>query len=246
MDNTVKYANMQEVKAVDTKERIIEFIASKEIPDFDGDIVKLDGMDITKIKKNKSFLWSHDQRSLPIGKLLRVWKDGDVLKGKAQLTSEEENSFGYSVYKLIKGGFINNISISFLPDWTSVEYKEDKKSGLSTRIIGKSTLLEISAVNIGANPSTSIEVKTLKENFDKAWDAGELNGTELNALNDSIMIEEEEVVDKVIDYDSEIKALREEIEGLKDGSYLYSMFEWDNDEEDNKDKMYEDMLEEYK
>ena len=39
MDNKIKYANMQEYKAVDDEKQIIEFVASKEIPDYDTAIV---------------------------------------------------------------------------------------------------------------------------------------------------------------------------------------------------------------
>ena len=224
MDKMIKYANMQEVKSVDEESRIIEFIASKEIPDYDNDIVKLDGMDITKIKKNKSFLWSHMQTDRPIGKILRIWKDGNVLKGKAQLTSEEEYDFGYSIFKLIKGGYINNISISFLPDYKTIEYKENKKTGERTQIITKSTLLECSAVNIGCNTGTSIQVKSLMEGINKAWDENIIDGTELNQLEEAIDKDMEEVTE-VVDYAAEIKLLKSEIESLKDGSYMYSLFD---------------------
>ena len=123
MDNTIKYASINNVKSIEDEDRTIEFVASKEIPDYDNDIVKLDGMDISKIKKSRSFLWSHQQNMPPIGKIIKVWKEGNLLKGKAQLTSEEEYPFGYTIFKLIKGKYINNISISFLPDYKTIEYK---------------------------------------------------------------------------------------------------------------------------
>ena len=86
MEQEIKYAAINEVKAAG-EDRIIEFIATKEIKDYDGDVVKVDGMDINKIKKNKSFLWSHQQSAPPIGKIVKVWKDGKIIRGKAQLTS---------------------------------------------------------------------------------------------------------------------------------------------------------------
>lgn len=239
MDKMIKYAGMQQVKSVDRDNRIIEFIASKEIPDYDGDIVKIDGLDISKIKKNKSFLWSHQQTALPIGKLIRVWKDGNLLKGKAQLTSEEENSFGYSVYKLIAGGFINNISISFMPDWDEVSHNEDKKTGKRTTIFNKSTLLEISAVNIGANAGTSIETKSLEECINDAWESGDIDGLELNALNDTLV---KEVETKEMNYEAEITKLKDEMDKLKDGSYLYSIFDREEHEDNSLDKIYDSLM----
>ena len=249
MDKMIKYANMQEVKSVDSDNRVIEFIASKEIPDYDNDVVKLDGMDITKIKKNKSFLWSHKQTERPIGKILKVWRDGNTLKGKAQLTSEEEYDFGYSIYKLIKGGYINNISISFLPDYKSIEYKENKKTGERTQIINKSTLLECSAVNIGCNTGTSIQVKSFKEGINKAWDDDIIDGKELSQLDeaiDSLEKEVEEVVTEEMDYEAEIKLLKDEMEKLKDKSYMYGLFDKYKKEIDEKedalDEVYDEIM----
>lgn len=247
MDKMIKYANMQEVKSVDKEERIIEFIASKEIPDYDNDIVKLDGMNITRIKKNQSFLWSHKQTDRPIGKVLKVWRDGNTLKGKAQLTSEDEYDFGYSIYKLIKGGYINNISISFMPDYKSIEYKENKKTGERTQIINKSTLLECSAVNIGCNPGTSIQVKSFKDGINKAWDDDIIDGKELSQLDeaiDSLEKDVEEVVIEEMDYEAEIKALKAEMGKLKDGSYLYSIFDKQVEEDNSIDKLYNDIVKE--
>ena len=242
----IKYANMQEVKSIDEDKRIIEFIASKEIPDYDNDIIKLDGMDITKIKKNRSFLWSHKQTERPIGKILKVWRDGNTLKGKAQLTSEDEYDFGYSIYKLIKGGYINNISISLIPDYKSIEYKENKKTGERTQIINRSTLLECSAVNIGCNTGTSIQVKNFKDSINKAWDEDILNGKELHQLEEAIEkeIEDVETYTEEMDYQKQIDTLKAEIEELKKkGNYIYSMFD-EFGEGSELDKVYDTIMEE--
>lgn len=211
------YANT-EVKASKDEERVIEFIASSEIVDYDGDVVKIDGMDISKIKKNKSFLWSHNQSQPPVGKILSLKKDGKNLLGRAQMTSEEEYPFGYQIYKLIKGGYINNVSISFIPDYSKIEYKE--KDGKQIRIINNSTLLEVSAVNIGANPQAIItNTKALKDTFEKAWNDGVLNGTDLNVLNEALDsytpdVESEDKDAKIIELENKIKQLECEIEVL--------------------------------
>lgn len=68
MDKKIKYLDIQDVKTANKEDRIVEFIATKEIKDYDGDIVKVDGMDISKLKKTKSFLWSHQQTMPPVGK----------------------------------------------------------------------------------------------------------------------------------------------------------------------------------
>jgi HK97 family phage prohead protease len=190
---TKLFASINDVKSVDDKDRIIEFTATKEIRDYDNDIVKIDGLDINKIKKNKSFLWSHQMAMPPVGKITKIWKSGDVVKGQAQMTSEKEYEFGYTIYKLIKGGYINNVSMSFIPDYKSIEYKEEK-DGTSIRVINKSTMLEVSAVNIGANNATSIQAKSFKEGINKAWEADIIDGSELLELEK--LLEEKETEGK--------------------------------------------------
>ena len=180
-----KLFGLAECKASKDEDRTIEFVATHEIIDYDSDIVKVDGMDINKLKSgNKSFLWSHQQQELPVGKIVSMKKNGNKITGKAKMTSEEEYPFGFQVYKLIKGGYINNVSVSFIPERDSIEYKE--KGGKTVRIIGKSTALEVSAVNIGANKNATITSKSLKEATEKAWTDGVLDGTELNDFNEEI------------------------------------------------------------
>jgi len=224
------------VKVSKDEERVIEFVASDEIVDYDGDLVKIEGMDISKIKKNKSFLWSHGQKDLPVGKVLSIKKDKGILTGKAQLTSEEEYPFGYQVYKLIKGGYINNVSISFLPDYSTAEYRDIK--GKSVRVINNSTLLEVSAVNIGANSNALITgYKSLKEATDKAWGDGILDGTELNSVNDMIDtlketgVQEISLTEKIFALEAKIKELETKEQDPEDEFYktLLDDFEINDD-----------------
>lgn len=189
-----------EVKSSKDEDRVVEFIATDEVVDYDGDIVKVDGLDIKKIKKNKSFLWSHRHTDLPVGQIVSLKKDGKKLIGKAKMTSEDEYPFGNTIYKLIKGGYINNVSISFLPDYSTMEYQE--KGGKNVRIINDSTLLEISAVNIGANPRAVITGKSLMETYEKAWDDEVIDGEELESLQkytEEVSPEYTELVKKDID-----------------------------------------------
>lgn len=165
-------------------DRTIEFVVTHEIVDYDQDIIKVDGVNIDEIKKNRSFLWSHKLVDHPIGKIISIKKEGRKIIGKAQMTSEQENPFGYRTWLLIKGGYINNVSMSFIPDRDSIEYKE--KGGKVVRHVNKSTMMEISAVNIGSNKNARITNKSLKEATEKAWEDGVLGGEELNEMNDAI------------------------------------------------------------
>lgn len=227
-----KLYSLIEVKASKEEDRVIDFTATSEIVDYDNDIIKTEGMNIKGIKKNKSFLWSHKQGDLPIGKITSLKKVGKEIIGKAQLTSEDEYPFGYTVYKLIKNGYINNVSMSFIPDYSTVEYKEVK--GKPVRIINDSTLLEISAVNIGANKNALITSKSLKESVNKAWDDDVIDGSELNDLNDSI--------DKMESYSNETDELKKTISDLQ--SKIIGL-ELQIDDKELEDNVYEKLYSEY-
>lgn len=253
--NEKLFASINDVKSIDDDNRIIEFTATKELADYDGDIVKVDGLDISKIKKNKSFLWSHQNRDLPVGKILKMWRDGKTIKGKAQLTSEADYPFGFTVYKLIKGGYINNVSISFIPDYKTMEYKEDKKTGKHVRIINNSTLLEVSAVNIGANNAAMITSKSFKESINKAWDADVIDGSELAALEDLCELKDTSETEQIVElksvnfaleavntkFKTTIKDMQKEIVELK---YTIELLE--DTEEIEEESIYKQIFDVYK
>ncbi len=182
MDNEMKYMAITDIKSTDKENRIVEFVLTKEVIDYDNEIVKVDGMDIKAIKKNKSFLWSHKHGDPPVGKVIGIKKEGKQIVGKAQMTSEEEYPFGYTIYKLIDGGYINNVSAGFLPDYSTTEYKEIK--GKQVRVINDSKLLEVSAVNVGANPGTSVNTKSFLSGINKAVEDGILTDTECKDILD--------------------------------------------------------------
>jgi HK97 family phage prohead protease len=169
-----------EVKEADDSSRTITAIASKQIVDRDGDIVKLDGMNLKEYKKNPVILWSHNAFELPIGKAVgkMVWIEDDELKMKIQFASKEENPKADYVYKLFKGGFLKAFSVGFKPEFSTIQYKEDK--GKQIRIINDSTLFEVSAVAVPANQSALIQ------SFEKAAEASVINKSELKELTDNI------------------------------------------------------------
>jgi HK97 family phage prohead protease len=237
MDNKTKYASIFNVKAAKEADRTIEFTATKEIVDYDNEIVKVDGMNINSIKKNKSFLWSHQHSALPIGKITGLSKNGNSMTGTAQLTSEEEYPFGYTVYKLIKGGYINNVSIGFRPDFNTVTYKKDKNDN-QVRIINDSTLIEVSAVNVGANRMATVSAKSIEDLAEKAFEENVLDQNELEYFYDELKKYENK---NLADFEAENKELKEKIVKLEQKiEYLQE------EEAESEEDMYDDLYKEFK
>ena len=209
-----KVFNMQ-TKSTDEEIREIEAVASYQAKDRDGDVIHLDGLDISNFKKNKGpILWSHNSNLPPIAKATDTWIDGKKLMMKLQFTSPEENSFGDTIYKLVKGGFINNLSIGFSPDWEKAEFN-DKNKGYEFK---KAELLETSIVNVPANSNARIITRSLNDAV-KADVIDDIEAKEIELMlqeleSDFIETKSEQTIENPHSDEDEIKEV-DEIEILK-------------------------------
>jgi HK97 family phage prohead protease len=167
------------MKATKDEDRIVEFIASKEVVDRGGDVVKIKGMDLRDYKKNPVIMWSHRHDDPPIGKAVSMTKSGDELKMKVQFATPEEYGFADTIYKLVKGGYIKATSIGIIPDYESMEYPESKNKKAARRIINKSSLFELSIVPIPMNQDALATGKSLS----KAIEDGVIDDLELTEYN---------------------------------------------------------------
>ena len=58
-------------------EKVFTFIATKEIFDHDGDLIKIDGINTKTFEKNPIIFFNHKHSDLPIGKALSLTKKGN-------------------------------------------------------------------------------------------------------------------------------------------------------------------------
>lgn len=145
------------VEKIDKDE--ITAIASSSVEDRQGEIVDVSGWDLSSFKAAPRLLWGHDHQKLPIGKVTKIWvqKSTDRLMFKAVF--QEVTEMGRAVKKLFEQGFLNTFSVGFKP--IDSEHDPDTKSG--TRYT-KQELLEISVVNVPANPQAmTLAYKSLEE-----------------------------------------------------------------------------------
>lgn len=123
-------------------------IASSDVEDRQGERVDVGGWELDNFIKAPRLLWGHDHQKLPVGKVTDVWIEKSAtprLMFKAQFQTVTE--FGKAVKKLFEQGFLNTFSVGFKP--IDSEHDEDVKSGIK---FTKQELLEISVVNVPANP----------------------------------------------------------------------------------------------
>lgn len=138
-------------KAASLKDGEIEFIVSTNDWDAHGERINVDGINFKDFKKNPVVLWGHDGFSLPIAKATKVWKEGKKLMAKAVF--DLEDTFASEVYRKIKDGFLNAVSIGgMVEEWGS--------DGLT---ISKLNMKEFSVVSIPANPKALATAKSLTD-----------------------------------------------------------------------------------
>jgi hypothetical protein len=184
------------------EKRQIRVTAASGKGDRQGDIVKVDGIDLGNYKKNPVVLYGHDHYGLPIAKAV----DMGVVNGKLEMTFEfadaETYAFADTVYRLVKGGFLKGVSIGarvIEADWI----RDDDE-----RIIGrKYNKALITAVKSGAVTEAEFE-EYMSKSFEATLDMPTENQVQVNTVGSSP--EEDEDAMK-----EEIAALTKRIEALE-------------------------------
>jgi len=133
---------------------IVGAVASTGSMDRDEEVLDPKGWDLKNFKQAPRLLWAHDARQLPIGKITKIGinnKGALIFDAKF---ADKENDFAKKVKDLMKGGFLNTFSVGFKP----LERDGNKYV--------KQELLEISVVNVPANPdamTNNFDYKAFKE-----------------------------------------------------------------------------------
>nr|BDD45337.1 hypothetical protein 13 [Elusimicrobiota bacterium] len=143
------------LKEFDDQDRSFTATASTENKDRDGDILRTDGWKLKNFKRNPVILWAHNATILPVAKAEKVWVEEGKLKFKPRFVPKDINPFAEQVYQMYKAGFLRAFSVRFDPiKWADIatdENKHDQQIKYGRDYVSQE-LLEISAVNIPANP----------------------------------------------------------------------------------------------
>ncbi len=137
----------------------VSFTASSADDDRYGDTIVQAGGNLANFKANPVLLWAHSHHTPPVGKAPGVGLNaqGNLSTGPCVFTSDEEHPFGAQVGRMVKGGFLNAVSIGFLP--IAWEERYDEGGRFKGYNFTKWELLEISVVPVPANPHALIESK---------------------------------------------------------------------------------------
>jgi HK97 family phage prohead protease len=135
----------------DLGDREFEFLASDETPDSYGDIVRAEGWDLRRYKKNPIVLFNH-KSDVPVGYSPMCKVEDKKLIARIKLADEGTSDFIDTLYKLMKQRIVRSMSVGFRAT-KDVEIMRDKDGHFLGLEFNGQELLENSVVSIPANPN---------------------------------------------------------------------------------------------
>ena len=162
-EKKIKQFDFIEIKAasIDVKERTVEVVASKEVVDRQGDVIQISGIEVDNFVRNPVVPFAHNYGALPVARAIGIKVEGDELIMKLQFPTKEVYDFGDTVFKMLKDGFLNAVSIGFIP------LKQAYDETVGAFIIEKSELLEVSIVPVPANQEALVRSYENSKEIDK-------------------------------------------------------------------------------
>lgn len=132
----------------------VSFIASAFEPDRYGDTIDQTGWVLANFEANPVLLWAHSHDCPPVGRVGKITAPaeatGKLLAEDVTFTPKEMHAFGDEVGQMVKGGFLNAVSVGFLPlEW---EERYDERGSFLGYHFKRMELLELSVVPVPAQP----------------------------------------------------------------------------------------------
>jgi len=107
-------SKMDEFNTTDEKPTLKFSITTQDV-DRDGDTISLGGWDFKDFEKNPVVLWAHDYGIPPVAKAINIFRDAASIDSTAEFTPKSLSQFGFMIYQMYKGGFLNAVSVGFQP-----------------------------------------------------------------------------------------------------------------------------------
>lgn len=170
-------------------------VASSSVVDRHGEVVSVSGWDLKNFKKNPVLLWSHDHTIPAIGvaKTIKVEGTGKTAKLMFNPEFHDITPEAKAIKTMFEQGILNSFSVGFKP------------IDMDGNVYTKQELLEISAVNVPANPDARMMA------YKSLTDAGFDKSVIKNVVGD----EPEELINDV-DEDVDVLELKAELAEVKE------------------------------
>ncbi len=185
-----------EIKIIDAKAGIVDYVASDETIDSYGEVIRASGWRFTHFQKNAPFVDSHNYNCIDklLGKVIDFRIEGGRLTERVQWAIDvPENELARIGWKMTEAGYLKAVSVGFYPlrgvgpnSGDRAEYLTQlKEMGISEKngprfIFIEQEQIELSACIIGANPNA----------LAKAYKAGALDEQDLTSLENFFLEKE--------------------------------------------------------
>lgn len=156
-DDGVRKFYAAETKAIDLEARTVTFVASTDAIDRVGDSVKQDGWQLDRFRKNPVILFAHDYDEPPVGRAVACYVEAGQLLVTVQFAPAEVYDFADTIFRLVTGGYLNAVSVGFIPKkWVWVD-DASRPFGLD---ILEAELLEVSVVPVPAHQDALVQARS--------------------------------------------------------------------------------------
>ena len=146
--------------------RTATFVFSDESVDLYGDTIAARGWDWSAFENNPVALFGHDS-SKPeyvVGKAKNLRVQGSRLVGDIEFMEASVNPTADTVYQMVKGGFLNAVSVGFMPlEWVATKDKS-RPGGIDFK---RQSLMEISIVPLPANQNALAQARAAGIDVDR-------------------------------------------------------------------------------
>lgn len=146
--------------------RAVSFVFSDNSVDSYGDTIDAKGWIWDRSGAGTIALFGHDPNKVEniIGRAHNIRVEGNQLVGEIHFAEKDVNPAADVVYQLVKGGYLNSVSVGFQPiEWTLAKDKS-RPGGIDFK---KQKLLEISVVGIPANENAVAQARAAGIDVDR-------------------------------------------------------------------------------
>lgn len=173
-----RFATSEPEQVGDDAARTQRFVFSDATVDHAKDSIDQKGWDLSIFKRNPVALFAHMSWEPPIGRASNVGVQAGKLMGDIEFAAAEVYPFADTIYRLVKGKFLNAVSVGFLPKEWAFSSDKDRPYGIDFK---SQSLLEISCCPVPCNPNAlgearaaGIDTRGLVDWAEKVLDSGEV------------------------------------------------------------------------
>lgn len=136
--------------------RLISYVLSDTSVGRDNHVVAADAWQLESFLRNPVMPWAHDTSQPTIAKWVDIASRGNRLVGTAEYADHDTYPFADTIFRLVKGGFLNAVSTSWIPlEW---KFTADRARPGGVDFF-KVDLLECSQVPVPALPTALVTAR---------------------------------------------------------------------------------------